>query len=100
MNELQIIFTKKHAVQPIKVVEDRHYTTLVSLQRVDRPRYWTFLCPNCGSKIAELNNLEVYAINDFFDPANLNNSGVGRKCKGYIAASGLPCPYKYFFSVH
>lgn len=104
MNELEVMFHKRQMtikVHSVKVVEDRHYTTLISLRRTDRPRYWVFKCFNngCDSKIAEINNLEVYAIDDFFDPANLNNSGIGRKCKGTLP-DGLPCPYKYFFSVH
>lgn len=54
---------------------------------------------NCGSKIVELQNLEIYGVSDFFDPENINNTGIGRHCKG-TTADGLPCPYTYFFNVH
>lgn len=77
---------------------DNKYKVLVNLQRSDRPRVWSFQCMNCGSKIAELMNQEVYGINDFFDPQNPNNHGIGRQCKG-TAPNGRACPYMYFFQL-
>lgn len=97
MNELQVIFVKKH--QKVEYVPDKHYGVLVTLIRADRPRYWNFLCVNCGSKIADLLNHEVVGMDDFFDPQNVNNTAIGRHCKGLIPGTGLPCPYKYFFHV-
>lgn len=76
---------------------DRRYRMLVSLMRSDRPRYWNFLCHNCGSKIVELQNLEVLAGTDFYDPQDINNSAIGRHCKGTM--DGFACPYSYFFHV-
>ncbi len=94
MNMLEITFRHK----PVKAVPDKRYRVLVRLVRSDRPRYWNFLCANCGTKLVELNNLEVFAITDFFDPENLNNSGIGKHCKGLLPG-GLPCPYSYFFNI-
>lgn len=89
MNELQLIFVSKG--QP-----DRRYRILVSLMRSDRPKYWNFLCNNCGSKVVELQNYDVLDMTDFYDPRNINNAAVGRHCKGTLP-SGLACPYSYFF---
>lgn len=95
MNSLEVIFrTKVVTANP-----DNRYRILVDLKRADRPRYWSALCMNCGSKLVELQNLEVYAVNDFFDPENLNNTGIGRHCKGTMP-DGLSCPYSYYFNVH
>lgn len=96
MNSLQLIYISKRAKKPA----DTRYRVLVNLQRSDRPRYWSFRCFNdgCNSKIVELQNLEVYAIDDFYDPQNINNTGIGRHCKGNLP-DGLPCPYTYFFHV-
>lgn len=90
MNELQITFIRK------KVERDKNYRLLVTLIRSDRPRYWNFLCINCGSKVVELQSMEVVGLDDFYDPQNVNNSGIGRHCKG-ILPGGLPCQYMYFF---
>ena len=91
MNQLQIVFLSKRTTVP-----DKRYRCLVTLIRSDRPRYWNFLCHNCGAKVVELQNLEVIGIDDFYDPQNVNNSGIGRHCKG-TAPDSLPCPYTYFF---
>jgi hypothetical protein len=109
MNELQIIFLQKQQVkelpkeqpkeQDIKLVPDNHYGLLVTLMRSDRPRYWNFLCVNCGSKVAEIMNMEVEGLQDFFDPQNTANDAIARHCKGYLPKTGLPCGYKYFFHV-
>ncbi len=77
---------------------DNRYRLLVTLIRSDRPRYWNFLCFNCGSKVVELQNLEVMGVDDFYDPQNLNNAGIGRHCKGRTE-DGIDCPYSYFFNV-
>lgn len=99
MNSLQIAFITSRQVpkpQPV-AVPDKRYRCLVTLIRTDRPRYWNFLCFNCGSKIVELQNLDVLSADDFYDPQNVNNSGIGRHCKGLI--DGFPCQYSYFFHV-
>jgi len=97
MNQLQVAFiTRTGPPKPKPAVPDKRYRLLVTLIRSDRPRYWNFLCHNCGSKVVELQNLEVLAIDDFYDPQNLNNAGVGRHCKGTV--DGFACPYTYFFS--
>lgn len=98
MNELGRMFLQKQTIA-IKLVPDKHYGVLVSLMRADRPRYWSFLCVNCGSKIVELMNQEVVGMDDFFDPQNVNNFAIARHCKGVQLSDGLPCPYKYFFHV-
>lgn len=90
MNSLQIIFTAKR---------DKRYRLMVTLARSDRPRYWNFLCNNCGSKICELQNKEIIDITDFYDPQDLNNSGIIRHCKG-TEKNGRACPYSYFFNLN
>jgi hypothetical protein len=97
MNQLEVIFFQgKPAPAPVR---DKRYRVLVTLMRSDRPRFWTFLCMNCGSKIAELQNYEVTGVDDFYDPQNINNAGIGRHCKGTQPSDGLPCQYSYFFNV-
>lgn len=97
MNELEVKFRLRQVViQPIK---DKRYRCLVTLARSDRPRYWSFLCINCGSKLGELMNREVIGIDDFYDPQALQNGGYGRHCKGTLA-DGLPCHYSYFFNLN
>lgn len=95
MNSLEIVFRTKH----IKLERDKRYKLMVSLMRTDRPRYWNFLCFNCGSKVCELANRDVDGITDFYDPQDLGNTGVIKHCKGTLP-DGLPCPYSYFFNVH
>lgn len=77
---------------------DNRYKCLVRLIRADRPRMWAFRCHNCQSKVVDLMNEEVIAIDDFFDPQNPMNHGVGKHCKG-TQKDGLPCPYSYFFQL-
>lgn len=106
MNELEIKFrTRVVHIVPMPVIPqmptaspDRRYRCLVTLMRSDRPRYWNYLCSNCGSKVVELQNLDVYAIDDFYDPQNINNTGIGRHCKG-TTSDGIACHYSYFFNV-
>lgn len=95
MNQIQIAFINRRQIQPER---DKRYRLLVRLQRSDRPRYWNFLCHNCGSKVVELQGLEVIAVDDFFDASNINNAGIGRHCKGTLP-TGQACPYTYFFNV-
>lgn len=97
MNELELTF-RTRVVKITTAAPDRRYRILVSLIRADRPRYWNFLCHNCGSKVVELMNEEVIGIDDFFDPQNTANHGIGRHCKG-IMDGGLPCPYSYYFQL-
>lgn len=72
---------------------DRRYRVWVQLQRSDRPRYWNFICPHCGTPLVELVNKDIFVIKDFFDPQNLNNSAVGIRCGGKY------CRFTYYFSV-
>jgi len=99
MNELEILFIAKAKAKakPVVVKQDMRYRMLVTLIRSDRPRYWSFLCMNCGSKIGELQNYEVIGADDFYDPQNVNNHGFSRDCKGTIEATGRACPYTYVF---
>lgn len=101
MNELEAAFrSPKVTVTVIQTVAvpDKRYRLLVTLIRSDRPRYWNFLCFNCGSKVVELQNLEVLGVDDFYDPQNVNNTGIGRHCKGKDSED-IDCPYTYFFNV-
>ena len=87
MNQLNINITHK---QP---EPDRRYRVLVMLQRSDRPKYWRFNCPHCMTPLAELSGKDVYAMTDFYDPSNPNNSSVGIRC------TGAYCKYYYHFTV-
>lgn len=99
MNELEIKFRTRVVIAQVPVaMPDRRYRCLINLMRADRPRYWNFNCFNCGSKIAQLQNLEVYDVDDFYDPQDVNNTAVGRDCKG-TTSDGLACHYSYFFHV-
>ncbi len=105
MNELQkqVLLNRQIRVeitQTLVTVPDKRYRCLISLMRSDRPRYWRFRCFNdgCNSIITEIQNLEVYAVDDFYDPQNINNTGIGRHCKGTLP-DGTPCHYSYFFNV-
>lgn len=89
MNVLQVAFVAKG--QP-----DRRYRLLVNLIRADRPRYWNFLCNNCGSKVVELQNYDVITMTDFYDSRSPSNAAIGKHCKGTLS-NGLACPYSYFF---
>lgn len=66
--------------------------------RADRPNNWTFKCMKCDSKICQIINREIFAIDDFYDPQNVAYGGVSRDCKG-ITPDGLPCKYTYFFNL-
>ena len=92
MNILQVTYMQKK----VQAEQDRRYRMLVNLQRSDRPRYWKFLCVNCGSFIAELQGFEAIGLNDFYDPQNPQNASIGRHCKGTLP-TGQACPYSYYF---
>ncbi len=99
MNELEKHFRRRIVTVTVaNSVPDKRYRVFVTLIRADRPRYWNFLCNNCGAKIVELQNLEVLADDDFYDPQNINNTGIGKHCKG-MTKDDLPCQYSYFFHV-
>lgn len=76
---------------------DTRYRMMVTLIRSDRPKYWNWLCNNCGAKVGELDNVDVFDITDFYDPADLNNRGFTKHCKG-TESSGMPCQFSYFFN--
>lgn len=61
---------------------DRKYRTLVTLQRADRPKYWTFHCPNCQQPMAELNGTDLFSLEDFYNPQSAENRAVGIRCPG------------------
>lgn len=96
MNSLEVTFKAR-----IAVVQDKRYRILVTLIRADRPRFWKFTCVNgdCQANIVELQNVEVIGMDDFYDPQNINNTAIGRSCKGIQKSDGRPCPYSYYFHV-
>jgi len=79
-----------------RAVPDRKYRVMVNLIRADKPRYWNFLCLNCGAVVVHLANTEVYSLDDFWDPQDINLYGVAKDCKGTLA-TGESCFYTYFF---
>lgn len=72
---------------------DRRYRVLISLQRSDRPRYWTFSCMNCKSDVCEMVNAEVVATSDLIDMSNLDIMGPGIRCPGKY------CRRWYYFNL-
>lgn len=77
---------------------DNKYRVLITLLRSDKPRYWNFLCHNCGSKIVEIQNMEVFAATDLWDTQDINNTAIGRHCKGENS-KGFGCQYMYYFHI-
>lgn len=75
------------------VEEDRRYRILISLHRSDRPRYWTFSCPNCKADICEMVNTEIVAISDLIDMNNVDIAGPGIRCNGRY------CRRWYYFNL-
>lgn len=92
MNSIEVVFRTKKIIH----VPDKRYKLLVSLMRSDRPRHWNFMCINCGKVVVEVNNCEVYGLDDFYDPDTVANASVGMHCKG-STRDNVPCPYSYFF---
>lgn len=76
---------------------DKRYRILVLLQRVDRPRYWSFYCTRCQYKVCELSNCEVVALNDLIDYNNTNLQVVSVRCDGRY--QGGRCDTYYAFSL-
>lgn len=66
-------------IQPL-TEDDRRYRALVTLGRSDRPRLWTFHCPQCRRPLAELVNAEVISITDLFDMKDIKNISAGLRC--------------------
>lgn len=68
--------------------KDYRYTIRIYLLREDRPKYWEFHCPYCGTKVCELNGPMVYGIDVTPDTGKL----VARK-----ACRGRDCRFWYEF---
>lgn len=61
-------------------MNDNNYRILVILRRADRPRHWTFNCPNCQMPVRELDD-EVSIVTDIF---NADDKGRATTCgKGW-----------------
>ena len=87
---------------PIKIVikpveDDRRYRTVHLLNRSDRPRYYTFLCYQCGYPVCEIVNAEVIASSDAMDMDNLALMGPGVRCDGRY--QGGKCRIWHYFSL-
>lgn len=80
--------------------QDRRYRVLVSLVRADRPRYWTWHCPNCQKAIAELSNTDVVGMTDFADMNNQENALVGVRCHGRLQSGMGYCNFWYYFNLN
>ncbi len=93
MNELEIVFKAKQT-EP-----DKRYRLLITLIRSDRPRFWNFLCIGCGSKVCELQGVNVIGVDDFYDPQNVNNFGIICHCKGFGKGMRRGCAYTYVFHI-
>lgn len=57
-------------------VPDKRYRVLIMLRRADRPKYWDFHCPYCRAKVVEINNAEIYGIDDAVDVSSKRTTGM------------------------
>lgn len=78
---------------------DRRYRMLVNLQRTDRPRYWTWNCPHCQMRVAELANTEVISVTDFIDMSNPEKGLVGIRCNGRSPMGVGRCDFWFYFNL-
>lgn len=83
----------------MKPENDRRYRILVNLVRTDRPRYWTWHCPHCQMKVAELTNVEVKSMTDLIDMSNLDKGLVGVRCGGRSPYGVGRCDYWWYFNL-
>ena len=92
------------SVTTIKVEPDRRYRMLVLLQRSDRPKYWTFSCPQCKAEVVEVINGEVQAMSDLVNTESLDNVGVGYRCPGRLGQDAfgkmMHCGIWYYFKLN
>lgn len=79
--------------------KDLRYRVLVNLVRSDRPRYWTFHCPNCQWKVGELSNVEVKTMTDVIDMSNMDKQLVGVRCGGRSPHGIGRCDMWYYFNL-
>lgn len=87
-------------ITPIEKPEelDRRYRVLVILNRSERPKYWTFHCPQCKMPVSEILNAEVESISDLIDTTNINNIGLGVRCDGRYMDD--KCRIWYYFKLN
>lgn len=78
---------------------DKRYRMLVNLVRSDRPRYWTWHCPHCTMRVAELANAEVMSITDLIDMTNMDKQLVGQRCGGRSPTGMGRCDFWYYFNL-
>lgn len=76
---------------------DRRYRMQILLQRSDRPRYYVFHCPLCGTPACELVNSDVLAISDTMDFQNTDLMATGLRCDGRI--NGQNCRIWLYFKL-
>lgn len=77
--------------------QDRRYRMLILLQRSDRPRYYTWHCPQCTYPVCEIVNSEIVAVSDAMDMQNIALAGPGIRCDGRY--QGGKCRIWYYFSL-
>lgn len=82
----------------ITIEPDRRYRVLVTFGRSDRPRYWTFHCPNCQKPLCEIVNADIQTMTDVIDMSNLENIGNGVRCDGRF--QGRRCDIWYYFNLN
>lgn len=78
---------------------DLRYRILVNLVRSDRPRYWTWHCPNCQMRVAELANADVMSCSDIIDMKNQEKTLVGVRCGGRSPLGVGRCDTWYYFNL-
>jgi hypothetical protein len=81
----------------ITIEQDRRYRIRVMLNRSDRPRYFTWQCPQCTYPVCEIVNCDIVAVSDTMDMTNLSNAGPGVRCDGRY--QGGRCNIWWYFSL-
>lgn len=76
--------------------EDKRYRVSVYLVQQGRPKYWSFHCVQCGSKICELDGQLMY-ISDIDDQSRYDTSTMGRPL--IVRCHSKFCRYWYEFSL-
>lgn len=84
----------KVTVTQIPAESDRRYRVMVLLQRSDRPKYWTFNCPQCTMPVCELNGVDVIGLTDLVALGADDTGLVGVRCdRG-------SCRWWYYFKLN
>lgn len=78
---------------------DTKYRILVLLQRSDRPDFFSFHCPRCNMKVADLANGQMVGMTDVIDFDSRFNLGIGVPHRGRLGDGNGFCSIIYYFTL-